>query len=79
MIFYITSYPRSGNTWTRRLITNHFERFSVSWHSDQSTKHLPTWLLSTTDNAKDFVFYHSILTPENKTLDPNFIYYSPNP
>ena len=78
MIFYIASYPRSGNTWTRRLIANHFERSSVSWHGgDPSTEGLLAWLLLKPDNDNNLVFYHSLLSPDNKNLDPDFVYYHP--
>ena len=77
MIFYIASYPRSGNTWIRRLIANHFERFSVSWHGDPSTEDLLAWLLLKPDNDNNLVPYHSLLSPDNKNLNSDFVYYHP--
>ena len=77
MIFYIASYPRSGNSWVRHLIANHFERFSTTVHGKNSSEELLNWFLIKSLGSESFEVYHVLLTPTDKNLDPDFFYYHP--
>lgn len=51
MIIYLASYPRSGNTFTRQLISHYFRRYTNSvYEEDGKHTHINRGFLSTTDS-----------------------------
>jgi hypothetical protein len=64
MIYYIASYPRSGNTWVRNLIMNQFGYLSSPIHGEYPKDFaLDKWQISEEDAS-----YYSLEIPEENDL-----------
>jgi hypothetical protein len=64
MIFYIASFPRSGNTWVRNLIMNQFGYLSSPIHGEYPKDFsIGKWLLNEEDVA-----HYSLKLPESNDL-----------
>jgi hypothetical protein len=64
MIYYISSYPRSGNAWVRNLIKHQFGFLSTSVHGDGTDgEQLKIWY-----ENKSEIKQYQIITPKKKDL-----------